>query len=57
MGMKLEDGMERERNLESDLKSLQQSLAHSRSARFALEDESQRTLKKYSSTKACLKES
>lgn len=55
--MKLEDGMERERNLESDLKSLQQSLVSSRSAHCALEDECQRTLEKYSSTKACLKES
>lgn len=55
--MKLEEGMERERNLESDLKSLQQSLASSRSAHCALEDECQKTLEKYSSTKACLKES
>lgn len=57
MGMKLEDGMERERNLESDLKSLQQSLASSGSASFALEDDCQRALEKYSSTMACLKES
>lgn len=55
IGMKLEDGMEREKNLESDLRSLQQSLASSVSARFALEDECQRTLEKYSSTMACLK--
>ena len=41
MQMKLEDGMERESNLESDLKSLQQSSASSASARFALDDECQ----------------
>lgn len=57
MRMKLEDVMERESNLESDLKSLQQSSASSASAQFALDDECQRTLEKYNSTKTCLKES
>ena len=41
MQMKLEDGMERESNPESDLKSLQQSSASSASAQFALDDECQ----------------
>eukprot|EP01018_Ginkgo_biloba_P014986 Gb_01776 [translate_table: standard] len=52
--MELDAGMERERNLESEIRDLQQSLTSSLNAHLVLENEYQRMLEDYSSIMACL---